>query len=137
VDFVRYGRVDAAAALESFPGGSSSSPAPATSPSPAPAPRPAGDVAPAISVLVPGQVRVGHRDGQLAFAVIASAPGKLRVELSGGGVNQVLGLRTGSNRLSVRLPAGVRPGVHVLTLTSTSSGGVSGTSVQRRVRFYR
>jgi subtilisin family serine protease len=134
LDFVHYGRVDAAAAIASFGAASPGAPAPAPG---TPSSKPTGDVAPAITALVPAKTRVAGKEPRLAFAVIASSPGKLEVELSGGGGRHVLGLRAGSNRLSIHLPFAVRTGVHVLTLTSTSSAGVSGTTVQRRIRLYR
>ena len=96
-----------------------------------------GTAAPHIRVSLPKLAHIARHRAFLRFNVRSSERGMLQVLLKSHYVRGSFSLRRGLNRLTLRLPAGLKGGRHQIVLTVYSTTGRRGQTIKRHVRISR
>jgi hypothetical protein len=85
---------------------------------------------------VPAIARIARRSRYLSFTVRANATGTLHVLLKSRYVRRSYHLRSGTNRLRMRLPSGLASGRHEFVFTVYSTTGARGKTIKRHVTIH-
>jgi hypothetical protein len=95
-----------------------------------------GTTAPRISLALPRLANVKRRLPVLRFNVHSSGRGTLQVLFKDHYVRGSYRLKSGKNRIRMRLPKDVNAGRHQIVVTVYSTTGTRGQTIKRRLRIH-